>query len=128
MAIEFECPECDRPYRVRDDLAGRRIPCKECGARMKVPDDGYDEYESAPRRGKKRPAGKRGSSGSKRKSKKNQKSSASNKAVGAVMMVVGGLIAILSIFFSLTDGIWIAAVGGGVGFTLLAAGQKMVRG
>lgn len=95
---------------------------------MKVPDDGYDEYESAPRRGKKRPAGKRGSSGSKRKSKKNQKSSASNKAVGAVMMVVGGLIAILSIFFSLTDGIWIAAVGGGVGFTLLAAGQKMVRG
>lgn len=54
MAIETQCPKCRKRYRVKDELAGRKIKCKQCGGPIKVevpqavPDDewgdeGYDE-------------------------------------------------------------------------------------
>ena len=39
MPIEFACDECDKQYRVRDDLAGRKIRCKECGTGLQIPSD-----------------------------------------------------------------------------------------
>ncbi len=44
MTIEFECPECSRKYRVKDELAGRKVSCKDCGSRISVP-DGYEEND-----------------------------------------------------------------------------------
>lgn len=56
MTIEFECPDCSREYRVKDELAGRRVTCKGCGEKIQVPDpdaaedeygDEWDDYEEA---------------------------------------------------------------------------------
>lgn len=32
------CPGCGRGYRWRAELAGRRVPCKQCGVKFVVPD------------------------------------------------------------------------------------------
>jgi DNA-directed RNA polymerase subunit RPC12/RpoP len=46
VAIEFECEECERVLRVKDEHAGRRIKCPGCGARITIPDDDdFDEEE-----------------------------------------------------------------------------------
>jgi hypothetical protein len=36
MSIEFCCPNCAKPYRVKDELAGRVAKCV-CGQNIKVP-------------------------------------------------------------------------------------------
>lgn len=36
MTIIVECQECGKKYRMRDDLAGRTLPCKDCGADIRV--------------------------------------------------------------------------------------------
>ena len=37
MTIEFNCPSCQKHYRVKDELAGKRAKCKECGGVLDVP-------------------------------------------------------------------------------------------
>lgn len=37
MAIEFLCGSCKTPHRVRDERAGKRLACKNCGEMQKVP-------------------------------------------------------------------------------------------
>jgi hypothetical protein len=37
MPIDFACATCGKPYTVRDDLAGRRVRCKDCNAEMRIP-------------------------------------------------------------------------------------------
>ncbi len=37
MAIEFACSSCSRPYRVKDELAGKTAKCGKCGNRMQIP-------------------------------------------------------------------------------------------
>ncbi len=37
MAIEFSCPSCQRPYKVKDELGGKTAKCGKCGNRMQVP-------------------------------------------------------------------------------------------
>src|SRR5262245_31857268 len=37
MPISVTCPECDAPYRISDDMAGKAIKCKKCGGRVPVP-------------------------------------------------------------------------------------------
>lgn len=37
MAISFQCPNCQKAYRVKDELAGKRAPCGHCKAVMTVP-------------------------------------------------------------------------------------------
>lgn len=39
LPIEFACDDCGKQYRVRDDLVGRKIRCKECGAPLLVQGD-----------------------------------------------------------------------------------------
>ena len=37
MPIAVECPSCGKRYKLRDDLAGDTIPCKDCGEDIDVP-------------------------------------------------------------------------------------------
>ncbi|MFQ3652148.1 MAG: hypothetical protein SNJ75_17655, partial [Gemmataceae bacterium] len=39
MAIEFDCEQCGKSLRVRDDLAGKRIKCPACAAVIVVPQE-----------------------------------------------------------------------------------------
>lgn len=38
MSIEFECAECRRSYRVTDDMGGKHVKCKQCGAVIRIPE------------------------------------------------------------------------------------------
>jgi hypothetical protein len=37
MTIAFSCPECDKTFKVSDDMAGRKGKCNNCGATMLIP-------------------------------------------------------------------------------------------
>ena len=37
MAIIFKCRRCGKRYKVRDEAAGKRFECKECGQKVRVP-------------------------------------------------------------------------------------------
>ncbi len=37
MAIAVGCSQCGRRYQIREEFAGRSVPCKSCGAKMAVP-------------------------------------------------------------------------------------------
>ena len=49
MTISFTCPDCDRPLKVKDELAGGRIKCPECGETIKVQDSNREAFTSAAR-------------------------------------------------------------------------------
>ena len=68
MTISFNCPECDKAFRVADEKGGKRIKCSGCEAVITIP-DGDDEFEHEPEpvRRSKRPAQRKGN-GSKGKS------------------------------------------------------------
>src|SRR5436309_15442867 len=38
MAIAFSCPKCDADIKVRDEMAGRRMRCANCGNATTVPE------------------------------------------------------------------------------------------
>lgn len=54
MSIHIRCRECGAEYPVSDEMAGRTVRCKECDARVEVPEDD----EPAPRRRSRRRADK----------------------------------------------------------------------
>jgi predicted Zn finger-like uncharacterized protein len=37
MPISVKCPECEAPYKVPDEAAGKAIKCKKCGAKISIP-------------------------------------------------------------------------------------------
>lgn len=37
MAIAFSCSECGKAYKVKDELAGKSVTCKQCTAAIRVP-------------------------------------------------------------------------------------------
>ena len=39
MPISFQCPECDKSFRVPDEKRGKRIKCSGCSVVVTVPDD-----------------------------------------------------------------------------------------
>jgi uncharacterized Zn finger protein (UPF0148 family) len=43
MPISFSCPACDRPLKVKDELAGRKVKCPKCGEGVVVPAEEEDE-------------------------------------------------------------------------------------
>ncbi len=38
MTLKVQCQSCGKAYRVRDELAGKRLKCKSCGHALRVPD------------------------------------------------------------------------------------------
>lgn len=49
MPIEVTCNDCFHTYRVRDERAGNLIKCKECGAKIRVPESDDELPEPARR-------------------------------------------------------------------------------
>src|SRR5262245_40325127 len=53
MSIEFQCDQCFRRYNVKDSLANKVVPCKDCGKYLRVPmlatapPDASDLYDRA---------------------------------------------------------------------------------
>lgn len=47
MNIRFNCADCGKEYKVPAKFAGKKVKCKKCGAKIRVPDG--DEAESAPK-------------------------------------------------------------------------------
>jgi hypothetical protein len=113
VTINASCNSCFRQYQLKDDLAGRQVRCKECGAVFPVPnvaasgdaaaDDGrdarefdedpyVDDVDSPPPRSRPRSTGARG------KKKKSRRSAASGVSFGAVF----GLGAVGCVLFLLT--------------------------
>jgi len=37
MAINVQCSECGKAYALRDEMAGKKAKCKECGAVIDIP-------------------------------------------------------------------------------------------
>src|SRR5262245_38895499 len=37
MSIEIHCQQCNKRYRVKPDLAGKRVRCANCGGAVSVP-------------------------------------------------------------------------------------------
>ena len=48
MPIFVECDECGKKYRLQASMAGERIPCRECGASIRVPGGRRDAHRSGP--------------------------------------------------------------------------------
>ncbi len=134
MTIEFECPDCSREYRVKDELAGRRVTCKDCGTKINVPDldqedDEWGDYEDEPAPAPVRRRPKKSSGGSKKNKKASESSGAVwKKIMGPLAMLLGVVIAGFSLM-SLLDGngravrgIITGCVFAGVGFKWLKDG------
>ncbi len=45
MAIEIQCDQCQQSYKVGDNLAGRKVKCRNCGAPIVVPQKKADGVE-----------------------------------------------------------------------------------
>jgi len=62
MAIDLQCDGCGKNYRVADQMAGKRIACKNCGQKMAVPEDDVEleSYDSPERGASRRKKSKRG--------------------------------------------------------------------
>jgi predicted Zn finger-like uncharacterized protein len=83
MPISVKCPECDAPYKVPDEAAGKAIKCKKCGAKVSIPsaeaDEGGDDFAGVG-------AGAANGGG---ESKEKKKSS-----TGKILTIVGAVLAV----------------------------------
>ncbi len=77
MSILISCRDCGAEYRVSDEMAGRTIRCKECDARVDVPDDD----EPAPRR-------------------RSRKRAAGSNNTTIILLIVGGVLCVACVFCS----------------------------
>src|SRR5262245_23210340 len=86
MSLSFECDGCGKTYRVSEQMAGKRITCKDCGARVDIHEDEviFEEYgrDSSRKRGRK---------------SQRRKNSATPWIVGGVAAGVVGLIGIVAV-------------------------------
>ncbi|MDX1968531.1 MAG: CocE/NonD family hydrolase [Planctomycetaceae bacterium] len=104
MALEVECPNCGHPYKVKDELAGRKMRCRECSAVISVPaaDDDFDLadeelVEEAPKR-RARSAGLPAPSPAKPKKDKSRKKSQSGMSTTTKVVLglaASGLVCVL---------------------------------
>lgn len=133
MSIEFECSECSREYRVKDEHAGRRVTCKGCGTKIAVPsveadDDEWGDYDEEPAPAPVRRKSKKSSVSNKSKKKSADSSGPVwKKIMGPLAMVLGVVIAGFSIF-SLIDGNGRAVRGIVTGFVFAGVGFRWLRG
>jgi predicted Zn finger-like uncharacterized protein len=108
MPISVTCPECDAPYRVPDEMAGKAIKCKKCGARVPVPAGEEGEAEAgAPAAKKKGGMGK------------------ILAIVGAVVVLLGCCVCVPGGYFGAAFGLgWWPFSGGSAGGAITVGGEK----
>lgn len=156
--ITFSCEFCARKYRVDDNLAGRRVKCKECGTELAIPSgaakvsatkpagvDLYgldDEVEDAPMPPPRRAGYETEASpdrgGGKSRSTISPENESQFRSVGVTFLVLGGLSFVLPLIGLQVKGLHLlppeAQVAGGVGlmaigaFCLLIAKQGVLKG
>lgn len=118
MVIETECRSCGRSYRVKDELEGRKIRCKDCGKPFVVKvavdeeddwgdDYGDDEYGSQDAYSQPAALPRRGKSAAKKKNtaaaRKRSKSAGNGRPVWKIPVGILGICAGLGI---IGFGIW----------------------
>jgi hypothetical protein len=87
MAIPLTCPSCDHEFKVKDELAGKRIKCPKCKEAMKVQsaeDEREPEEEERPKKKKKK------------KGKKDNRVLIGSVIGGGVIIVVAILVFVLT--------------------------------
>lgn len=101
MSVRVRCPSCDTMNRLDEEDRGRRVRCRECDARFRVPwqDDVDDDERERPRPARRRESGW-----------------TSQHTLMAVLLGGGGLALVLCL-----GGV------GGVAFLLLRAGDRIGR-
>ncbi len=97
MAITVECAGCSKKYRVADDKAGAIIRCKDCGEKIRIPDEDED-FEAA----EERPVRRKTGAAAKKKKK-------SGNSVGLIIGLVGGGLALLLMLGGIA--VWMLARG-----------------
>lgn len=48
MNIRFNCADCGKEYKVPAKFAGKKVKCKKCGAKIRVPDGDEDSAPKTP--------------------------------------------------------------------------------
>ncbi|MEO2016710.1 MAG: hypothetical protein ABGZ53_20325 [Fuerstiella sp.] len=75
MAIDVQCPDCRKTYRVKAKLAGTTLDCKQCGGTMSVPypelqdDENWGDYDPDPIPAPSLPKHRKATGGSKKTTK-----------------------------------------------------------
>ncbi|MEZ6122288.1 MAG: hypothetical protein R3C49_03805 [Planctomycetaceae bacterium] len=142
MPIEIQCPDCSKRYRVKDELAGKTLPCKACGGRMKVgraapapppPEEdlwGDGGFEDEPAYGSPPPRKKAKKAGSSKKSTASGSSEGPSvlKRIGGILAIVLGALIAVSSVVALINGTPRAARGIGTGIIMIGVGIGWLRG
>ncbi|MBT5017566.1 MAG: hypothetical protein HON04_02350 [Planctomicrobium sp.] len=109
MSIEFECDECFKKYRVKDEHAGRRLRCKGCGSGLRVPasdveDEVWDstdfgDYEDEEEFAPSRPPRKKKSKSKPKKRRKSRRSDSmpTTVIVAEIILAIISIISVLDI-------------------------------
>jgi hypothetical protein len=88
MAISLECRGCDHRWKVKDELAGRKTKCPECGKPTFVPDD--EDVDLPPPKKSKRPVPRR----SKRRKQGAPVALILSLVFGGIVLTGGGIFAV----------------------------------
>ena len=104
MPIRFDCPKCDTPVSAPAGAAGRTVRCPTCGQLTKlVPDDAAGDEDPPARPARRKPARVRDSDdrprGKKKKAAKVPVLWIALGAAAAVLLLVGGGVAVWAVFF-----------------------------
>jgi hypothetical protein len=101
MSIAAECPKCGKAYKVKDELAGKAIRCRECQATIRIPaadadDDNldFDGSEMEADEPAELPPSRSTKPSHKSAAKGKSKASGNNAALKWVLGIAGGFLAL----------------------------------
>ena len=69
-SIKFNCPDCDKAYKVPEQYAGKKVKCKKCGSTMRVPGEKSGKSKTRSGSGEETPKSKRSKAASSKASKR----------------------------------------------------------